>query len=205
MVFQYIGATIGALATGEWNIFLMMERYGLLEFAFFALFLGSWSTCMAAIYFAANLLSAPPMPLYKDEERTRKLVLIICWSLALFFSLYGPDQIFNFFLLFLAWLIGPIAITVIIDYWLFPSRRYLYEKQRMQSDSNINPAAFFAWIIGFLTGYFTQDIFISLLNGMIATGLVYYSWMYYAIKNKTTPENQIRKFLGKEAIKIEQD
>jgi len=198
MVLQYAGATIGALATGEWNVFLILDQFGLLEVAFFAIFLGSWSTAMAAIYFAANMMATPPMPAYKDEEYNRKFVLIVSWIIALFFAWYGPDQIFNFFLQFLAWLIGPISITVIIDYWLFPKKRNLYEAADGHPDMGINPAAYVAWVAGFLVGYYTQDFFISLINGMVVTGIVYYLWMRVALGNGTTPENQLRKLFGKQ-------
>lgn len=195
MVFQYIGATIGALATGEWNIFLMMERFGLLEIAYFAIFLGAWSTCMATIYFSANLMSAPPMPKYKDEEKTRKLVIIISWIIAIFFSWYGPNQIFEFILQFMSWVIGPIAVTVIIDYWLFPQKRKIYEKG--VPDMTFNPAAYFGWIIGFLAGYLFKDFYSSLINGMLISGIIYYGWMKYALNRNTNPEIQIKKLIKK--------
>lgn len=191
MVFQYIGATLGALATGEWNIFLIMEQFGLLEITFFAIFLGSWSTSMAAIYFGANMMSAPPIPEYKNEEKTRKLVLLISWGIAMFFAWYGPDEIFNFFLQFLSWVLGPIAITVIIDYWLFPEKRKLYESKGGLPNMSFNPAAYLAWIGGFIVGYFTQEFLISLLNGMAVAGALYYGWMRYALNLDTTPERQI--------------
>jgi cytosine permease len=194
MVFQYVGATLGALATGEWNIFLIMDEFGLLEASFAAIFLGSWSTAMAAIYFGANMMATPPMPEYKNEEANRKLVLLISWCLALFFAWYGPDQIFNFFLQFLSWLIGPIAITVIIDYWFFPKKRNLYEFG--YPDMRVNPAAYLAWILGFLVGYFTQSFFISIINGMAVTGIVYYLWMRMALKQETTPERQLKLFFA---------
>lgn len=196
MVFQYIAATLGALATGEWNIFLIMDKFGLLEISFAAIFLGSWSTAMAAIYFGANMMATPPIPQYKDQETNRKLVLVICWVLALCFSWYGPDQIFNFFLQFLSWLIGPISMTIIIDYWCFPQRRYLYERNHQEPDMRFNPAAYLAWISGFLVGYFSQEFFISLLNGMFVTGAIYYLWMYTALKNNTTPEQQVKKLFS---------
>ncbi|WP_439581502.1 purine-cytosine permease family protein [Dyadobacter bucti] len=197
MVLQYVGATLGALATGEWNIFLIMDRFGLLHVSFFAIFLGSWSTAMAAIYFGANMMAAPPIPEYKNEETNRKLVLLISWALALFFSWYGPDQIFNFFLQFLSWLIGPIAVTVMIDYWLFPERKILYEGKDGSPDMKINPAAFLAWITGFLIGYFSQRFFISLINGMVVAGFIYYGWMRIALNRKTTPESQLRNLFTK--------
>ena len=199
MVFQYIGATLGALATGEWNIFLIMDKFGLLEASFVAIFLGSWSTAMAAIYFGANMMATPPMPEYKNEETNRKLVLLISWGLALFFAWYGPDQIFNFFLQFLSWLIGPIAMTVIIDYWFFPKKRKLYEFG--YPDMGINPAAYLAWILGFLVGYFSQSFFISIINGMAATGIAYYLWMRIALKHETTPERQLNFFFNKRTDK----
>lgn len=197
MVFQYIGATIGALATGEWNIFMIMDQFGLLEITFVAIFLGSWSTSMAAIYFAANLMAAPPIPEYQNEEKTRKLVLIIAWVLALFFAWYGPDQIFNFFLQFLAWLVGPIAMTVITDYWFFPENRRNYSAANGFPTMKINPAAFMAWILGFLAGFYTQHFFISLLNGMIVTAIIYYGWMRFALNRNTTPELQLKSLFGK--------
>lgn len=200
MVFQYLGATLGALATGEWNVFLMMERFGVLEFAFVALFLGSWSTAIAAIYFAANLMATPPIPEYKNEESTRKLLVLIAWGLALIFAWYGPDQIFGFFLQFLAWLVGPIAITVILDYWLLPEKRTLYETYGGTPDTRVNPAAYLAWGIGFVAGFFTQAFFISLLNGMLVAGVIYYSWMRYALNRQTTPEAQVRLLFGKPAV-----
>jgi cytosine permease len=205
MVFQYIGATLGALATGEWNIFLIMDQFGLLEISFFAIFLGSWSTSMAAIYFGANMMAAPPMPKYKNEEKNRKLVLLISWGIALFFAWYGPDQIFNFFLQFLSWLIGPIAITVIIDYWLFPEKRKLYEAEGGYPNMRINPAAYLAWTGGFLVGYFTQDFFISLINGMVVTGILYYAWMRIALNQGKTPEDHIRMLVGKKEVNIDDD
>lgn len=196
MVFQYIGAAIGAMATGEWNIFLIMERFGLLQITFVILFLGSWSTAMAAIYFAANLMAAPPIPEYKNEESTRKLVLIISTLVALVCSWYGPDKIFNFFLQFLAWLVGPIAITVIVDYWLLPQKRHLYDSVSGKTDMLVNPAAFLAWLIGFITGYYTQSFFISIFNGMLATGVVYYVWMKLALDRGITPELQWKNTFG---------
>ncbi len=197
MVFQYVGAAIGAMATGEWNFFLTMEKYGLHKITFLILFLGSWSTAMTAIYFAANLMAAPPVLEYKNEETTRKLVLIIASFLALFFSWYGPDRVFDFFLQFLAWLVGPIAITVITDFWLLPKKRQLYFQADSKPDMVVNPAAFAAWAIGFLAGYYSQAFFISILNGMFATGLVYYLWMNSALNAGTTPEKQWMKLTGK--------
>lgn len=196
MVFQYIGATIGALATGEWNIFLIMDQFGLLEITFIAIFLGSWSTSMAAIYFAANLMAAPPIPEYKSEENTRKLVLIIAWVLALFFSWYGPDQLFNFFLQFLAWLVGPIAMTVITDYWFFPENRKNYAAENGFPTMKVNPAAFLAWIVGFIVGFYTQNFFISLINGMVVTAIIYYGWMRFAYNRNTNPELQLKALFG---------
>ena len=195
MVLQYTGATLGALATGQWNIFLIMDQFGLSEITFGVLFLGSWSTAMAAIYFAANLMAAPPIPQYKNEEKTRKLVLLISWAVAMFFSWYGPDQVFNFFLQFLSWLVGPIAMTVIVDYWFFPRRRTLYEHVG-RPDMKYNPAAYVAWIGGFLTGYYTQDFLISLINGMVVTAVLHYVWMSYALRKGTTPERQFNAMIG---------
>ena len=137
------------------------------------------------------------MPKYKTEEKNRKLVLLISWCIALFFAWYGPDQIFNFFLQFLSWVLGPIAMTVIIDYWLFPEKRKIYDNPEGNPDMVINPAAFLAWIVGFLVGYFSQEFFISLINGMVTTGIIYYAWMRLALNQGLTPETQLKKWFNK--------
>ena len=122
---------------------------------------------------------------------------MIAWGLALCFSFYGPDHIFNFFLQFLAWLVGPIAMTVITDYWFFPEHRKNYEAANGVPTMRINPAAYLAWIVGFLVGFYTQSFFISLINGMVVTAIVYYGWMRWALNHNTTPELQLKGWLGK--------
>jgi cytosine permease len=93
-----------------------------------------------------------------------------------------------------------------LDYWLLPEKRKLYETEGVRPDTNINPAAYLAWIVGFLSGFFTQGIFISLINGMVVTGIIYYIWMRSALNRKTTPENQLRSIFKKEpSIKVEKD
>lgn len=200
MVFQYIGAAMGAIATGEWNIFLMMEEFGLLEVTFIALFLASWSTSMAAIYGSANMISAPPIPEFGSQERHRKTAVLLLSIVGLGISLGNAEQIFGFILQFLAWIIGPIAITIIIDYWLLPEKRKLYELTDLGPDSYVNPAAYLAWIVGFPVGFYTQEIFISLINGMIVAGVIYYGWMRFALNKGTTPENQLRRLLGQRTV-----
>ncbi len=55
-----------------------------------------------------------------------------------------------------------------------------------------NPAAFAAWLAGFLAGYYSRDFLISILNGMVVTGVVYYVWMSIALSSGTTPEKQLK-------------
>jgi len=203
MVIQYVGAAMGAIATNEWNIFVMMSQFGLLSITFLALFLGSWSTSMGALYGSANMMSAPPVPEYKNEEATRKAAVVALWVVAMGFAFTNAQQIFNLLLQYLAWLIGPIAITVIIDYWMLPTKQRIYEGD-ITPNMNINPAAYLAWIIGFPAGFFTQQTFVSLINGMVVAGIIYYAWMKFAISRNTTPENQLRELLGQEPFKTEQ-
>ena len=122
---------------------------------------------------------------------------MIAWIVAMFFAWYGPDQIFNFFLQFLAWLVGPIAMTVIADYWFFPKSRKKYDSEEGINDMKYNPAAYLAWIVGFLAGYFTQGFYVSLFNGMIVTAIIYYTWTRIAHDKGTTPEAQFKSWFGK--------
>lgn len=90
----------------------------------------------------------------------------------------------------MSWLIGPITITVIIDYWLFPQERKMYEKG--VSDLKFYPVAYFARIIGFLAGFLFKDFYSSLISGMLICGIIYFSWMKYSLKRNANPEIQIK-------------
>ena len=58
---------------------------------------------------------------------------------------------------------------------------------------NLNPAAFVAWIAGFLTGFYVggNEIFSGLLSSILVAGLIYYVWMRWALGKGTTPEVQL--------------
>lgn len=212
MVIQYAGAAMGALVTGEWNIFLVMNEFGLLAVTFIVIFLATMSTEIGGMYVYGNLMSAPPIPKFREtQEQTRKTAILIAWVVALVLALAGIQQYFGFLLQSLAWIIAPVSITIILDYWALPAKRRLYEDANLSPDTYVNPAAYAAWVVGFLVGFYTQDIFISLLNGMVVAGLIYYGWMRFALNNETTPENQVRRLLGQdtfetpyEAIRMEE-
>jgi cytosine permease len=58
---------------------------------------------------------------------------------------------------------------------------------------NLNPAAFVAWVVGFLAGFYIggNELFSGLLSSLFAAGLVYYTWMRLARARGTTPEIQL--------------
>lgn len=75
-------------------------------------------------------------------------------------------------------------------------RRGRYEVEGGLPGMNFNPAAYLARIVGFLIGYYTQQYFISLINGIVTAGILYYGWMKYAEVKNTNPELQIKKWFG---------
>ncbi len=189
---QYWGGAIGAAHTGEYNIFLIASSLGLGFLAWLALWLGAQSTMQGGTYAAGLAFSAPPIPMIKGQEFTRRIATIGVGAVGFIGSFVGLDKYFMWWVQFLAWVVGPIAITVILDYWAFPQNRERYERAD-GADMNVNPAAFLAWIVGFLVGFYigANEIFSGLLSSMLAAGLVYYVWMRYALAKGTTPEVQV--------------
>ncbi|MCL4516124.1 MAG: cytosine permease [Firmicutes bacterium] len=186
---QFCGGAFGAAVTGKWNIFLVMGDFGLMSFSFIALFLGAWSTGQAIVYGCSLQLAAPPVPMYKDQEATRRLIVVLLWAFAVLGAIFGIEKVVNWWLQFLAAVIVPIATTVILDYWAFPNRQKMYENGQAP-DMSINPAAIVAWLVGYLVAYYTgkYQFMVSIINGMVATCIVYYPWMSAALKRGTTPE-----------------
>lgn len=196
MVFlQFAGAAIGAACTGEYNIFLMLTAVGAGFLAFLAVFLGSWSTGQSIMYGASLQTSAPPMPMFKSEERTRKIWVVILWAIALVGSQIGLESIVNWWNSFLACLVAPVAITVILDYYAFPERQAMYESGAAP-DMKVNPAAVLAWLVSFIIGLVCNkyQFFCPVLVSMAVAAVIYYVWMRMALNKKKNPEQML---LGK--------
>ena len=189
---QYWGGAIGAAHTGDFNIFLITNALGLGMLAWVALWFGAQSTMQGGVYASGLAFSAPPFPIVRNQEFMRRLATTLAGVFGFLGSFLGLDQLANWWVGFLAWIVSPIAITVILDYWAFPERRRRYEDVR-GADMRLNPAAFVAWIAGFAAGYFTgtYQLFSGLITSMATAGIIYYVWMRLALARGTTPERQL--------------
>lgn len=189
---QYWGGAIGAAHTGDWNLFLIANALGLGILAWLALWFGAQSTVQGGTYAAGLAFSAPPIPMVRNQEFTRRLATVGVGIVGFVGSWVGLDRFAMWWVQFLSWVVGPIAITVIIDYWALTGRRERYERSD-GADMRVNPAAFLAWLCGFLAGYFVggNQLFSGLLTSMLVAGLIYYLWMQFAIGRGTTPEAQL--------------
>ena len=174
---QYWGGAIGAAHTGEWNLFVIAGPLGLGLLAWMALWFGAQSTVQGGTYAAGLAFSAPPIPMVKGQEFTRRLATIGVGAVGFLGSFLGLDKIALWWVQFLSWVVAPIAATVILDYWAFPQKRRRYERGD-GADKNLNPAAFVAWGVGFLAGFYIggNELFSGLLSAFFAAGLVYYVW-----------------------------
>ena len=189
---QYWGGAIGAAHTGEYNIFLISSALGLGFLAWLALWFGAQSTVQGGTYAAGLAFSAPPIPMIRGQEFTRRVATIGVGVVGFIGSFIGLDRFAGWWVQFLAWVVAPLAITVILDYWAFPQKRERYERAD-GADMNLNPAAFLAWVVGFFTGFYIggNEIFSGLLSSMFTAGVVYYVWMRIALARGTTPEAQL--------------
>ena len=189
---QYWGGAIGAAHTGEWNLFLIASGLGLGLLAWLALWFGAQSTVQAGTYAAGLAFSAPPIPMIRSQEFTRRAATIGVGLVGLIGSYLGLDRFAMWWVQFLSWVVGPIAITVILDYWALAEKREQYERPD-GADMNVNPAAFVAWLVGFLVGFFVggNELFSGLLSSMAAAGIVYFVWMRLTLSRGITPEVQV--------------
>ena len=189
---QYWGGAIGAVHTGEWNLFLIASGLGLGLLAWLALWFGAQSTVQAGTYAAGLAFSAPPIPMIRSQEFTRRAATIGVGLVGLIGSYLGLDRFAMWWVQFLSWVVGPIAITVILDYWTLAEKREQYERPD-GADMNVNPAAFVAWLVGFLVGFFVggNELFSGLLSSMAAAGIVYFVWMRLTLSRGITPEVQV--------------
>ena len=92
--FQFLGGAVGAAATGDWNIFNILAALGVATFAFLGVFFGAWSTTQAALYGSSLAMSAPPTPMIKDQETTRRIITIGLFLIAFIGSLMGIESFF---------------------------------------------------------------------------------------------------------------
>ena len=189
---QYWGGAIGATHTGEYNVFIMANSLGLGFLAWVFLWFGAQSTAQGGTYAAGLAFSAPPMPIVWGQEFTRRLATFGAGMVGLVGSFVGLDRFVEWWAQFLGWVVAPIAMTVILDYWAFPQRRQRYQNAQ-GADMNLNPAAFAAWLAGFLVGFYVgrNEIFSGLVSSMLASGLVYYGWMRCSLARGLTPEQQV--------------
>ena len=189
---QYWGGAIGAAHTGEWNLFIIASSLGLGLLAWLALWFGAQSTVQGGTYAAGLSFSAPPIPMVKGQEFTRRIATIGVGIVGVLGSFIGLDKFAMWWVQFLSWGVAPIAATIILDYWAFPQKRQRYERGG-GADMDLNPAAFVAWGAGFLAGFYigSNELFSGLLSAMVAAGLVYYPWMRLALGRSTTPEAQL--------------
>ena len=191
VLFQFLGGAVGAAITGDWNIFNILATMGVASIGFLGLFFSAWTTCSASLYGSSIQLSAPPIPRIKDQETTRKFMFVLLAILTFIGVLIGIERFIMWYLPFISFLIAPIVITVIIDYWILTKRRILYEEG--SPDMRFNPAAYLAWLLGFITGNYTNSIEFGSggINALVVAGLVYYVWMQLAFSRNTTPERQL--------------
>ena len=189
---QYWGGAIGAAFTGEFNVFIMAQALGLPFVVWVFGWFGAQSTVQGGTYAAGLAFSAPPIPMVWGQEFTRRLATAGAGLVGLVGSFVGLDRFVNWYVQFLGWVVAPIAMTVILDYWAFPERRKRYQSAR-GADMNLNPAAYVAWLVGFLVGFYVgqNQLFSGLLSSMAASGLVYYVWMKGSLARGMTPEQQM--------------
>ena len=191
--FQFLGGAVGAASTGDWNIFTILAALGVATFAFLGVFFGAWSTTQAALYGSSLTMSAPPMPMIRDQETTRRVICLLLFGVAFIGSLVGIESFIYWYLPFISFVVAPIIATVAVDYWAFPSRRALYERGR--PDTTLNVGAYVTWVVGFAVGYYTndQEIGSAVINSLVVSAVLYYAWMRFRATSGRAQEHTVER------------
>ena len=139
----FFGA-IGALATGNPDIMVVLAAQGLLAPAFLAMILNIWSTAQGCVYSGSMTLSSA-------LKVKRTWVVLAFGALGIVFALIGFYNMFGVYINFLASTVPPLVGIFLADYL------FKYRKSYPALEESVLPkvdwGGFVSWAVGFGVSY----------------------------------------------------
>lgn len=161
--FVVLFGTIGALATGEYDIANVLKLQGLLAPAFLVLVLNIWSTAQGCVYTGSLSLTS------KIASVRREQVVIAFGIIGIILALLGFYDHFGNYINFLASLVPTLAGVLISDY--FFKYRNGYNDVETSRFSPVDVTGFIAWLAGILVYYFLP-LGMPVVTGVLASIVV---------------------------------
>lgn len=158
--FVVLFGTIGALATGEYDIANVLKLQGLLAPAFLVLVLNIWSTAQGCVYTGSLSLSS------KIASVKREHIVIAFGVIGIILALLGFYDHFGNYINFLASLVPTLAGVLISDY--FVKYRAGYGDVKTTRFAPVDATGFLAWLAGILVYYFLP-LGMPAVTGVIAS------------------------------------
>lgn len=174
-------AAIPAVRTGETDLVMIMSGMGVVFAALFVLVFATWSTNITNLYSSTLTLSTflTKLPSWK--------ITVMGSLVATTFAVAGMASYFTNFLLFIGVAATPLVGIYVVDYFFIKGRDFSME--RLETVPAIGWPAVIAWLIGSVTGYVTENGYITLTQLSSIDALLVAAALYFVIA-KAIPQNR---------------
>ncbi|MCD8350626.1 MAG: cytosine permease [Planctomycetaceae bacterium] len=160
--FVVLFGTIGALATGEYDIANILRLQGLLAPAFLVLVLNIWSTAQGCVYTGSLSLSS------RIGSVKREHIVVGFGVVGIIMALLGFYDHFGNYINFLASLVPTLAGVLISDYFI--KYRAGYSNVATTRFAPVDITGFAAWLAGILV-YYYLPLGMPAVTGVVASFL----------------------------------
>ena len=160
--FMLLFGGFGMLATGEYDMALILKAQGLLAPAFLIVILNIWSTAQGLVYASANAIGA--------ALKVKRLY--ICIGICIIGLIMALNHFIDYFGHWIDWnakFIPPFAGIIIADYFFVYNRKFPDVKKFEQVMPAVNWSGIITWIVGsLLAGFGALEFGFTTLNYIIA-------------------------------------
>lgn len=159
--FMLLFGGIGMLATGEYDMAMILKAQGLLAPAFLVIILNIWSTAQGLVYASANAISA--------AIKVKRLYICIAIGLVgLAMALMHFIDYFGTWIDLNAKFIPPFAGIIIADYFFIYNRKFPDVQKFEKIMPTVNLAGILTWIIGsVLAGFGVLEFGLPTINYIV--------------------------------------
>lgn len=159
--FMLLFGGIGMLATGEYDMAMILKAQGLLAPAFLVIILNIWSTAQGLVYASANAISAA-------IKVKRVYICIAIGAVGLVMALMHFIDHFGTWIDLNAKFIPPFAGIIIADYFFIYRRKFPDVEKFEKIMPTINLAGILTWIIGSgLAGFGVLEFGLPTINYIV--------------------------------------
>jgi len=132
-----------------------------------AIFLAAWTT-MDNQYYSAGLAASE----LTNKHKAPLLVVIVAFTAFLSFS--DLTTVIEEWLILIGVAVPPLVGVVLADYFVLQNRFPEIETESIQNiESSVNPLAIIAWLGGAIIAFFTPDVYMPPILGLLSATAIY--------------------------------